>query len=326
MSNVMDNEVQYNSRIYTNIQGLSQLQSQYRTNPDAVKKEVAKQFEAILMQMVLTSMRDANKVFAKDDMFGSSNQMDIYQDMFDKQLSLLLSTSHNGLAHSIESSIDRMSPHSASNQTEVAHDQSAVPTMATPPQVKQDAVYPDPREKKHTPQHVDPVELEPVGFSSPEDFVKKLWKMAKMAANSLGAHPEILLAQAALETNWGKNILQHNSGTSTHNLFNIKAGDSWTRATASMDSVEQKNGVLVKERSKFRSYGSFTESFFDFVNLLKQNSRYSEALNKVTDPGQFVQALQKAGYATDQNYADKILRIFSSPMFQNLVEKVRSQV
>jgi flagellar protein FlgJ len=195
---------------------------------------------------------------------------------------------------------------------------------ATVTHLKNDEVSPDPREQKHTPQYSNPVELEPTGFSSPEDFVKKLWTTANIAAGILGVHPEILLAQAALETNWGKSILQHSNGRSTHNLFNIKAGNDWNKDTTSINSVEQKQGVLVKEKSTFRSYSSFTDSFFDFVNLLKQNGRYSDVLNKVSDPRQFIQALQKAGYATDQNYADKILKIFSSPMFQNLVSKVKN--
>lgn len=319
MSTAMDNEIQYNSRTYTNIQGLSQLRAQYRKDPEGVTKEVAKQFESILMQMVLTSMRDANKAFSKDSLFGN-DQMEMYQDMFDKQLSLLLSEG-NQFAQTVEKTIDRMASHSVSNQADVSHNQPAIPVTTS--QVKNNEIPHDPREKKQTPQYINPVELEPTGFASPEEFVKKLWTMAKTAASALGIHPEILLAQAALETNWGKNILQHSNGASTHNLFNIKAGDTWIKNTTSVESVEQKNGVLVKERSKFRSYDSFKESFLDFIHFLKQNGRYGDALSKVTDPGQFVQALQKAGYATDQNYADKILKIFSSPMFQNWVAKAK---
>jgi flagellar protein FlgJ len=161
------------------------------------------------------------------------------------------------------------------------------------------------------------------GFSSPEEFVRKLWPLAKFTASFIGGDPEILLAQAALETHWGKNILPSDKGNSSHNLFNIKADNSWAHKTATVASLEQKNGVLVKEKSLFRSYSSYYDSFLDYANFLKQNNRYADALNKALNPEQFVHALQNAGYATDGDYADKILKIFSSPTFKHLIAKVK---
>lgn len=317
----MDDLVQHNSRIYTDIQGLNQLRYENRTNPEAVKKEVARQFESILMQMVLSSMRDANKAFAKDALFGS-NEMDMYQDMFDKQLSLLLSDTNSGFAHTVEKTIDQMSSHRPLNDNDYSNGQPTT-SIATPPSQPSTGheVSPDAKDNKQQQTNSDADEQS--WFSSPEQFVKKLWSTAKAAAVSLGTSPEILLAQAALETNWGKNILQQNNGDSTHNLFNIKADSNWGRNVATIDSLEQKNGVLVKEKSNFKSYNTFMESFSDYVNLLKGNSRYDEALNNAANPGQFVHALQNSGYATDPNYADKILKIFRSPMFQGLIEKVK---
>ncbi len=159
-------------------------------------------------------------------------------------------------------------------------------------------------------------------FSTPEQFVKTLWSSAKHAAKILGVDPRILMAQAALETNWGKKILPHGIDGSTFNLFNIKADNSWDKKTTTVATLEQKNGTLTKEKASFRAYDSFVDSFKDYVSFLKSNGRYNEALSKVTDPGQFIHALQKAGFATDQNYADKILKIFSSKTFKNIVDKM----
>lgn len=309
----------YNSRIYTDIQGLKNLKYENKSNPEAVKKEVAKQFESILMQMVLTSMRDANKAFASNDLPGGS-QMDMYQDMFDKQLSLMLSHDGMGFAKSVEKNIDQMSSHNIKNPS---NDSWAAGVVMHPPHSNDHQVLPDSQGN----QHQDYVAVSATnGFASPEEFVKKLWATAKATAHTLGVAPEVLLAQSALETNWGKNILQQHDGASSHNLFNIKAEGNWAKNITTVDSLEQKNGVLVKEKSNFRSYASYIESFSDYANLLKQNTRYSDALNKGSDPSQFIHALQHAGYATDQNYADKILKIYASPMFQGLVAKAKQMI
>lgn len=325
----MDDMVTQNARVYTDIQGLNQLK--YNTNSTAVKKEVAQQFEAILMQMVLSSMRSANKAFSSG-LFGSS-QMEMYQDIFDKQLSLTMSKSGVGFADMIEKNLNHTGGISQSTpvpspvpstveRIPESYLAQPIPGMLSTPDASgntsknnQDAVVP-----------ADAVVLQSKKshFNSPEEFIKDLWPAAKLAAGLIGASPEILLAQAALETNWGKNVIQRASNVSTHNLFNIKADGNWRSGTATVDSLEQENGVLVKERSSFRSYETFMDSFMDYVKLLKQNSRYSNSLNKATNPEQFVNELQKAGYATDPNYADKIMRIFSSHSFQALVSKIKS--
>jgi len=328
----MIDKITNDARIYTDVQGLERLRYQSKSHSAAVTKEVAQQFEAMLMQMVMRSMRDANNALSSD-LFGSNNQMEFYQDMFDKQLTLLTSSTGNSFAKMIEKNLSQQ--YGISSEEENVNDK-------TPLQFKQPHHGTAPIETaigihKNLPVAITtaipaaapvvtvPVKAEnqePSVFSSPEQFVKKLWSSAKQAASLLGTDPGILLAQAALETNWGKKILPHGKDNSTYNLFNIKADSGWDKNTTTVDTLEQKNGVLAKEKSTFRSYNSFIDSFKDYVNFLKNNERYSEAVSNATNPGQFIHALQKAGFATDQGYADKILKIFSSRMFKNIVEKM----
>lgn len=321
---MMDDKVALNSKIYTDIQGLQQLRYNYKMDQSGVKKEVAQQFESILMQMVMTSMRNANKAF-ESGLYGSS-QMEMYQDLFDKQLSLIMSNSNTGFAKVVEKFIDQTNGGTkepvqdkiAENYTRSIEQQDRTlrPTVESKKAANDLIVTNNPLNEHKKEQ-----------FKTPEDFVNKLWSSAKYAAGIIGTSPEVLIAQAALETSWGKNILPHgeNKSQSSHSLFNIKADPSWNSKVTTMDTLEEKNGVLVKEKSSFRSYDSYSDSFVDYVNFLKDNKRYSESLNKASDPKQFVHALQDAGYATDSHYAHKILKIFSSPVFQNLVTKIKSK-
>lgn len=320
----MADDIPYNTRIYTDIQGLKKLE--YAKDNNAAKKEVAQQFEALMMQMVLRSMRDATKAMSSG--LFSNSQMDLYQDMFDKQLSLLMSDSKIGLASMIEKSIDQMQqpqPDDAPHPVNVSLNEQKSPPLVREPhddQVleMQARIHPD---GKTDAPVLSPSETE--GFATPEEFVKKLWSTAKKAASFIGTAPEILLAQAALETNWGKSILPSQATqASSKNLFNIKADANWQKPTTTVDTLEQKNGVLVKERAKFKSYHSYQESFMDYVDLVKNNGRYHEAVNKAGNPEQYIEALHEAGYATDQKYAEKVLKIFSSTSFQSLINKAKN--
>lgn len=312
----MDDKVIMNARIYSDIQGLKGLQ--YSKDTKASRHEIAKQFESMMMQMVLSSMRNANKVF-ESGLYGSQ-QMEFYQDMYDKQLSLSLSGNGVGFADIIEKSMARAAGEADEEKPYVSQNPVNLRSPAINSQLSSQVAVNDSVAKIPTESEKATV------FTSQEDFVKKLWSSAKAAASAIGTTPEILLAQAALETNWGKNIIPQNNDTSSNNLFNIKADNNSIQKTMPVDTLEQRNGVLVKEKSSFRSYDSFKESFMDYVNLLKENGRYNESLNKAAQPEQFVHALQNAGYATDQGYADKIMKIFSSHSFQNIVNKVKSAV
>lgn len=146
-------------------------------------------------------------------------------------------------------------------------------------------------------------------FESPDAFVATMLPMAQQAADRIGVDPLYLVAQAALETGWGKSVMRQQDGTSSHNLFGIKATGSWQGAQARAITSEFKGGQMVKETAAFRSYDSYQDSFHDLVTLLQSNNRYKEVLSAADKPEQFVRELQKAGYATDPNYASKISQI-----------------
>lgn len=146
-------------------------------------------------------------------------------------------------------------------------------------------------------------------FSNADEFVNAMLPMAKEAADRIGVDPRYLVAQAALETGWGKSVMRQADGSSSHNLFGIKASQNWKGDSARAITSEFRNGEMVKETAEFRSYASYRDSFHDLVNLLQSNSRYQDVLKSADNPEQFVRELQKAGYATDPNYARKISHI-----------------
>jgi len=146
-------------------------------------------------------------------------------------------------------------------------------------------------------------------FSNADQFVETMLPLAKEAASRIGVDPVMLVAQAALETGWGKSIMRQQDGSSSHNLFGIKAAGSWKGPEARAITSEFRDGKMVKETADFRSYTSYADSFHDLVSLLQNNNRYKEVVNSADNPEQFVKELQKAGYATDPAYASKISQI-----------------
>ena len=146
-------------------------------------------------------------------------------------------------------------------------------------------------------------------FNSADEFVNTMLPMAKEAADRIGVDPRYLVAQAALETGWGKSVMRAQDGSSSHNLFGIKTGSSWQGDSARAITSEFRNGEMVKETAQFRSYASYKDSFHDLVTLLQSNNRYQEVVKSADNPEQFVRELQKAGYATDPDYASKISQI-----------------
>lgn len=146
-------------------------------------------------------------------------------------------------------------------------------------------------------------------FSSADEFVNTMLPMAREAAARIGVDPRYLVAQAALETGWGKSVMRAQDGSSSHNLFGIKAGSSWKGDSARAITSEFRNGEMVRETAQFRSYDSYKDSFHDLVTLLQTNNRYQDVVKSADNPEQFVRELQKAGYATDPDYASKISQI-----------------
>ncbi|PJJ99318.1 flagellar assembly peptidoglycan hydrolase FlgJ [Lysobacteraceae bacterium NML91-0213] len=162
------------------------------------------------------------------------------------------------------------------------------------------------------------------GPRSPEGFVASIWGEAQKAARELGVDARALVAQAALETGWGRRVIQRSDGNTANNLFGIKA-TGWKGERAAATTHEYSNGVRHTERADFRAYGSPAESFADYVRMIKHNPRYRQALESGGDVRRFASALQQAGYATDPRYADKISSIANGPTLERALSAIGTQ-
>ncbi len=160
-----------------------------------------------------------------------------------------------------------------------------------------------------------------LGEHTPEGFVASIWQHAQSAAKELGVDARALVAQAALETGWGKRHIKHADGSTSHNLFGIKA-NGWNGQRAVAGTHEYVDGVRRNETASFRAYSSPAESFTDYVRLLKTSPRYQQALQAGTDVQGFARGLQRAGYATDPRYAAKIAAIAGGPTIERAVSAV----
>ncbi len=317
----MINHLNTSTQLYTDIQGLQQLKANYTKDAEGVKQAIAEQFQSMLMGMMLKSMREANQAF-ESGLFGS-DQMEFYQDMFDKQLSISMGSIHNEFTEAIKRTIDN---HGAplpntSLAEEMAMRERPIQQLSIPhaPLTEHKQINKD-ETKQHTSLLQDLTNDNT--FNSPKEFVEHLWPMAKQAASTIGVDPKLLIAQAALETNWGKNIISHNNNQSSHNLFNIKATPDWSAPRVRKDTLEQQEGILVKKSAEFRSYPGLIDSFKDYIHFLQSNDRYTATLQHSNNPEAFAHELQKAGYATDKNYADKILKIFSGDTLKQIVSQI----
>ncbi len=255
--------------VYTDFQGLAELRTAAREESPAALRAVAKEFEAIFMQMMLKSMRSAN---LGEGIF-DSEQSGFYREMFDKQIAIDLAQRQGvGLADVLVRQLSRGGSAAAPG---------AGATLASG-------------------------EAAGAPFASPQDFIARLQGPAQATAKRLGVAPEVLLAQAALESGWGRQVMRAPDGASSHNLFGIKAGPDWQGGRVTATTLEYRDGVARKEQAVFRAYDSFAASFEDYADFLQGNPRYREALSQADDPRAYLQSLQDAGYATDPGYAEKI--------------------
>ncbi len=152
----------------------------------------------------------------------------------------------------------------------------------------------------------------------PTAFIQRLLPAATKAAEQLGLEPLALIAQAALETGWGQRMFKTSAGTDSHNLFGIKANQNWQGDVAVVDTLEYRQGVAQKEKARFRAYDSPEQSLQDYVALIQQNPRYQAALEVAADAKAYFRQLQAAGYATDPNYAEKILSVLEGKAFKQV--------
>jgi peptidoglycan hydrolase FlgJ len=297
-----------NADVYTDFNGLANLKTQARNNAPEAVKEVAKQFESLFLNMVLKSMREAKLA----DSILDSSQSEFYQDMYDQQLAVHLSGEPGiGLAELIAR---QLSP----KEQETGEKLDAADYLN-----RSVAVTGRIGHKKSAPVHVEPAkasgnvaEKGQQIITSKEQFVQQLRPFAERAAAELGVDANVLLAQAALETGWGKSVIKHGDEGSSFNLFNIKADKSWQGNKASQKTLEFEAGIGRQETAAFRAYGSYRDSFNDYVQFIKTNPRYSNAIKMAADAERYMHELQQAGYATDPNYASKVMRIYQDEAIQ----------
>ncbi|PCJ50654.1 MAG: flagellar assembly peptidoglycan hydrolase FlgJ [Gammaproteobacteria bacterium] len=342
------------ARVYHDLNSLNQLKGK-KDDPETIR-EVAKQFESIFMGMMLKSMRDANTAIINEPMLDSA-QLGMYQDMYDEQLTLHLgSTSGLGLTDIL---VQQLTGNPASDTDKKLEDKEFSPRRVTRAnyldtteqkssdllsiiQSSQAApVVTISEPKSSTNDNSESLESSIVekisaeekelavvkekherglDFSSPIAFVSSLWPYAQAAGKVLQLDPKMLIAQAALETGWGKYVMRTEAGTSSKNLFGIKASKSWQGETTSVKSLEVEDGRLQLKQASFRSYASYADSFNDYAQFINDKERYQGAVKVVLKPELYTQELQAAGYATDPNYANKINEIYNSPTLNNAIQ------
>ena len=326
---------------YLDLHQLSEMKLGARQNSAEASKGVAQQFESLFIQQMLAAMRSAAVV----DESSHSSYMDFYQDMQDKQLALTMAKQGGlGISKFIMQQLPGGQDDSGNGGELLPPDNlpslgltqlkpvplnksvlvETVPVSSlnyrteNPSVVVKQYIHDDIESDVKT-EVVSQSEIKPPeqsNWNSARAFIQDILPQAKTAANILGISPGLLVAQSALETGWGKHVMTRSDGSSAYNLFGIKAGPSWHGDTVTKPTLEFRDGVMQSEIAHFRAYTSAGESLNDYVEFIQSNSRYRDALAHGGNDIHYVQSLQKAGYATDPNYAEKILSIMQGNQLQ----------
>lgn len=305
----MINTTDLTSKFALDVGSVETLKREARTDPQKALRAAASQFEALMMQMMLKSMREAA------DAAGTSDSQDtkMYKSMLDQQLGVALAKRGIGLADVMVRQLGRSTAPDAS---------AALDATGTGEQANGVTLSPA---KAAQPAPASSLPAVSTGASAgsaslpdaARSFIGKLWPHAQEAARTTGIAPHFILGQAALESGWGRGEIRNADGSTSHNLFGIKAGKGWTGPTADVLTTEYVNGTAVKTVEKFRAYGTYAEAFKDYANLLAANPRYAQVLNERTDAAAFARGLQQAGYATDPNYAEKLTRVITGSIMRS---------
>ena len=266
--------------------GLESLRRNAAQDPKAAVRDAAKQFESLFMNELLKSMRSASM---------SSGMMDnettkLGTEMLDAQLCNKMSGQSGGLADIIAKQLER---HMGLSPGPIP---STTPANTSLPVISQPQSTPKIPEK------------------SAAGFVQQHTRAARAAEAQTGIPAAFMIAQSAHETGWGKKEIIGRDGTNSNNLFGIKAGANWTGATVDVPTTEYIGGRPQKVVQKFRAYASHAESFADYAKLMKDSPRYQNVVAAGADAKGFAQGLQKAGYATDPAYAEKLSRVINTTL------------
>jgi len=334
---------------YHDLGSLQQIRSAAGKDEKAALRQAAEQFESIFFGMLLSSMRKANEAFEVDGMMNSQSTK-FYRDMHDSQLATdLAQKGALGLADLLVAQLDPTAGISRAKKdtelkmpgnvsfnplperpdvsktlnrsefsTGVRQTLQAIAALpaGTPVAAKYNTVAEKPA--------VDPITSTDWQINSPQEFVRKLLPAARQAAKALGLDPMAMIAQAALETGWGQRMIKTAKGDNSFNLFGIKAQSNWQGESAVVDTLEFRQGIAQKEQARFRSYTSPEQSLQDYASFISGSSRYQQALQVATEPAAYFSELQAAGYATDPEYANKIMAVYQSPTFEQVRAELNS--
>jgi flagellar protein FlgJ len=277
---------------------LEQLKRAARDDPRQAAKKVATQFEALFMQMVLKSMRDATPRSGLLD----SQEGDMYRGMLDQQMAQQIANKGTGLSDLIARQLARNLPSEARSAKQ---GQSSAATTVSAPAAQgtaagsgvgsQAAVLPSP--------------VPEAGVPSPQaqrQFMQTHWADAVRAQQLTGVPASFILGQAALESGWGRREIRAADGSPSYNLFGIKAGTGWQGKTTQVTTTEYDGAVPRTTVQSFRAYDSYAAAFQDWALTIGRNQRYSAAVASAGSAGGFALGMQQAGYSTDPSYAEKL--------------------
>ena len=287
----MDIQADISTSLAAGTQGLDKLRAQAKQAPAQALKGVAQQFESVFLNMMLKSMREATP---QDGMF-DSEQTKMFTGMLDQQLAQSLSTKGVGLADIIAK---QLGP--ALNSGDVT------------PSAKLPANQFGNASGLSVPVKTVPAAI-PSAYSESfqQGFVQRMTPYALQVSRETGVSAPLMMGQAALESGWGKKEILTPDGSNSFNLFGIKADSSWKGKVAEVTTTEYSNGKPHKQMARFRAYGSYSEAFSDYAKFLSSNPRYAPVVRGGQGAPASAQALQRAGYATDPNYADKLVKVMS---------------
>ncbi|HJV79593.1 flagellar assembly peptidoglycan hydrolase FlgJ [Noviherbaspirillum sp.] len=277
----MINPTSLSGKLAIDVKDMNELRQAAKANSPEALKTAATQFEALFMNMMLKSMREATP---QDGMF-DSEQTRMYTSMLDQQLSQTMASRGIGLADALF----RQLSGKVGNAPTPAADGMSSSTMDP-------AALGGARAPSSQPAHI-------------KDFRDRLEPHAEEASRATGIPAKFMLGQAALESGWGRREIMEQDGSASHNLFGIKATGGWKGRVVEAATTEYVNGEPQTKVEKFRAYDSYADAFRDYANLLRSNPRYESVLANAQSAEGFAQGLQRAGYATDPNYAAKLTRI-----------------
>lgn len=277
---------------YTDIRGV---QNMATDTPEALER-VAAQFESLFMNIWLKSMREAGSVFSEGNPF-SSPAVETHQQMLDSQYAVHLSEAGGiGIGSALVAQLSA----------------KAAPDA---PQALNESPAP---ERVYFPRHADGENLTVTRFGNrsslyenAREFIDDLLPVVEKTLKDSVLNPAAVLAQAALETGWGQNVIHDGAGTPSFNLFGVKAHE-WNGPSTSIMSMEHGLGGMQPEQSDFRMYGDWQESISDYLAFLNANPRYRDVVEQGGEPERFARALQQSGYATDPDYASKVLSVLDT--------------